>query len=65
MDDRYLIRNTTREEREAIVRESLGECGNCDGCGIARMADMYEDYINGKKEIADITREYNAHFTRG
>ena len=29
----YLIKDTTREEREAIVAESLGNIeGSCDGC---------------------------------
>lgn len=32
--ERYLIKNTTREEREAIVRKSLGsgDCAGCAGC---------------------------------
>ena len=59
--DEYLIKNTTREQRERIVSESLGNIdGQCDGC-MARIVDMYDDYIYGKKELAEI----NASFHRG
>lgn len=45
----YLIKDTTKEERKQIVEESLGNISaNCDGC-MARLADMYQDYIDGKK----------------
>ena len=44
-----LIKDTTREERERIVAESLGITeGYCDGC-MAGLADMYQDYIDGKR----------------
>ena len=46
-----LIKDTTKEEREQIVAESIGNInGSCDGC-MAGLADMYQDYIDGKKEI--------------
>ena len=49
-----LIKDTTREERERIVAESIGNInGACDGCA-AGLAEMYQDYIDGKKEIKDI-----------
>ena len=49
----YLIKDTTREEREKIVEESLGNISaNCDGC-MAGLAEMYQDYIEGKKEIRE------------
>ena len=49
-----LIKDTTREERERIVAESIGDVnGSCDGC-MAGLADMYQDYIDGKKEIREI-----------
>ncbi len=42
-----LIKDTTREEREKIVAESIGNVnGSCDGCS-AGLADMYQDYIDG------------------
>ena len=52
-----LIKDTTREEREQIVAESIGNInGACDGCA-AGLAEMYQDYIDGKKEIRDINME--------
>jgi hypothetical protein len=71
MLERYLIKNTTRDEREKIVRESLacggGGCENCSACGVYGAGDpfeMFEPYIEGKKEIADINREFQAHYLR-
>ena len=45
----YLISETTKEEREKIVSDSLGHIeANCDGC-MSGLAEMYQDYIDGKK----------------
>lgn len=61
----YLIKDTTREEREQIVADSLGNIdATCDGC-MAGLADMYQDYIDGKKEIREITMEFNARYVKG
>ena len=60
----YLIAETTREEREKIVAESLGNIeASCDGC-MAGLAEMYQDYIEGKREIRDINMEFNARYVR-
>ena len=60
-----LISETTREERERIVAESLGNIsGACDGCA-AGLAEMYQDYIDGKKEIRDINMEFRASYESG
>ena len=60
-----LIKDTTREERERIVAESVGNItGACDGCAPG-LADMYQDYIDGKKEIRDINMEFRAHYESG
>lgn len=60
----YLIKDTTREERQQIVADSLGNIeANCDGC-MAGLAEMYQDYIEGKKEIRDINMEFNARYVR-
>lgn len=60
----YLISETTKEERKQIVAEALGNIdANCDGC-MSRLADMYEEYIEGRKEIRDINREFNARYVR-
>ena len=58
-----LVKDTTKEERERIVAESIGNInGSCDGCA-AGLAEMYQDYIDGKKEIRDINMEFSAQHT--
>lgn len=60
-----LIKDTTREERERIVAESIGNVdGSCDGCSIG-LIEMYQDYIDGKREIRDINMEFRAHYVSG
>ena len=62
---KYLIKDTTREERERIVAESLGNIdASCDGCS-SGIVEMYQDYIEGKREIRDINMEFNARYVRG
>lgn len=59
------IADTTREERERIVAESIGNTdGLCDGCcpGLIR---MYQDYIEGRRELREINMEFRARYTRG
>lgn len=61
----YLIKDTTREEREKIVSESIGNInGSCDGC-MAGLADMYQDYIDGKREISEINMAFKAQYESG
>ncbi len=61
----YLIKDTTREEREQIVAESLGNLsGSCDGCA-SRLADMYQDYIDGKRELREINQAFQARYVSG
>ena len=53
-----LIKDTTREERERIVADSIGNInGSCDGCATG-LVEMYQDYIDGKKEIRDINMDF-------
>ena len=58
-----LIADTTKAEREAIVKQSLDCGGGCENCSSCRLGggspwDIYQDYIDGKKEIRDINMEY-------
>lgn len=69
--DKYLIKNTTKEQREQIVRDSLscgaGSCENCSSCGAYGAIDpfeMYQPYIDGKKELSEITEEFRANFLK-
>ncbi|MDD6215814.1 MAG: purine biosynthesis protein PurH [Roseburia sp.] len=60
----YLISETTKEERERIVAESRGTIeASCDGC-MSGLAEMYQDYIDGKKELRDINMEFQARFVK-
>ena len=63
-----LVKDTTREEREEIVRRSLtcGDgCDNCDGCALGSGDPMalYRPYIDGKMELSECTRAYNARYS--
>lgn len=69
--EEYLIKNTTREQREKIVRDALGcgggGCENCSACGIYGAIDpyeMYQPYIDGEKELLEITKEFHAKYIR-
>ena len=60
------IADTTREERQQIICESLdcgaGGCENCSSCwlGGGSVDGIYQDYIDGKKELAQISLEYSS-----
>ena len=53
-----LIKDPTVDERMDIVKEALGGFGDGECEGID-MDDMYDDYIFGRKELADINREFS------
>ncbi len=60
-----LIKDTTRAQREEIVRRALSVCGSpCDGCngcgnlGGGRIDAIYQPYIDGEKELSEINAEY-------
>lgn len=61
----YLIKDTTKKEREQIVADSLGTISaTCDGC-MTGLAEMYQEYIDGKKELREINMEFNARYILG
>ena len=57
-----LIKDTTRAQREEIVRRALCD-GGCLGGG--RAEEMYRPYIEGKRELREINESYRANFVRG
>ena len=66
-----LIKDTTREERIRIVTQSLQVCGQtcefCNGCdnlGGGRVETIYQPYINGEKEIAELNAAYHSGLVR-
>lgn len=61
----YLIKDTTREEREQIVAQALGNIeASCDGC-MSGLADMYQAYIDGEMELRDCNAAFNARYVSG
>ena len=60
-----LIADTTREERERIVAESIGNIdGACDGCSPG-LIEMYQDYIEGRRELREINMAFQARYISG
>jgi len=60
-----LIKDTTREEREQIVAESIGNIsGLCDGCSPG-IIEMYQDYIDGRKELREVNADFRAGYLSG
>ena len=61
----FRIVDTTREEREQIVAESIGNVsGLCDGCSPG-IIEMYQDYIDGKRELREINAEFRSRYMSG
>ena len=59
------IADTTRDERERIVAESIGNIsGLCDGCSPG-ITEMYQEYIDGQKELREINAEFRARYMSG
>lgn len=56
-----LIKDTTKEERIALIREWLPIDDGLEDCGID-LWDMYDPYIRGEKEIAECNAAFNAGF---
>ena len=65
MNHSIRIADTTREERERIVADSIGNLsGLCDGCSPG-IIEMYQEYIDGKKELREINAEFRAGYRFG
>lgn len=66
MIEEYLIQNTTKEQREQIVKESLGYSDvGCEESAGAYGYDLYQDYIDGIREIDEITKSFQTSYIRG
>lgn len=58
-----LIKDTTKEERKQIIKNSLdcgGGCENCSSCwlGGGNPWDIYQDYIDGNKSFLEVSAYY-------
>ena len=60
MDSKYLIKDTTKSERIALVKQWEEE-SSCEDNGMD-LLEYFRDYIDGKKEIAQVNAEYNANY---
>jgi len=56
-----LIKDTTREQREQIVKESLGDEYDV-GCGYEGTGVNYQLYIDGIKELRELNAEADCGF---
>lgn len=65
MDNKYSIKNTTKEQREKIIRDSISGMegsSSCDTYGTIDPLEMYKPYIDGEKEISEINAEYRTKY---
>ncbi len=56
-----LIKDTTKSERIAIIKEWIPADDGLEDCDID-LWEMYRDYIDGKKEIAEINAEFQTDY---
>ena len=56
-----LIKDTTRELREQIIKDSLGDDWDV-GCGYESTGIDYQLYIDGKKELRELNAEAQCGF---
>ncbi|MBE5948633.1 MAG: purine biosynthesis protein PurH [Lachnospiraceae bacterium] len=56
-----LIKDTTKQERIEIIREWLPIEDGLEDCEID-LWEMYRDYIDGKREVAEINASFQADF---
>lgn len=59
--DQFSIAKTTKEERIALIKSWIPDDDAMEDCSID-LWDMYADYINGKKEIAECNEAFKPHF---
>lgn len=58
---KILIKDTTKEERIALIRSWVPEDENMEDCDMD-LWDIYADYINGTREIAEINAAMSGNF---
>lgn len=56
-----LIKDTTKEERIALIKEWIADDDGLSDCDID-LWDMYDDYIKGSREIAEINAAFQTDF---
>ncbi len=56
-----LIKDTTKEERIALIKAWVTDDESLVDCDID-LWDMYRDYINGEREIAEINAAFQTDY---
>lgn len=56
-----LIKDTTKEERIALIKQWIPDDDGMQDCDMD-LWDIYAEYINGTKEIAEINAEMSGTF---
>ena len=59
---RQCCANTTKEQRIALIRQWIPDEDGLGDSGDMDLWDIYADYINGKKEIAEINAEMSGTY---
>ncbi len=60
--DKYLIANTTKQERIELIRSWIPEDEVMDGSDQVDIWELYRDYIDGKKEIAECNAAFSCEY---
>lgn len=55
------IKDTTKEERIALIKSWVPEDESMEDCEID-LWEMYDDYIRGKREIAEINAAFQTDY---
>ncbi|MBQ5674461.1 MAG: hypothetical protein IIV45_05140 [Lachnospiraceae bacterium] len=59
-----LIKDTTKEERIALIKKWIPDDDGLVDCDMD-LFDIYADYINGKREIAEINASTVTEYVEG
>ncbi len=57
-----LIKDTTKEERIALIKSWIPDDEAMDAEGAPDLWDLYADYINGTKEIAECNAAFHTEY---
>lgn len=57
-----LIKDTTKEERIALIKQWVPVDDSLEDADGLDLWDLYADYINGKKEIAECNAAFSTNY---